>query len=95
MAGVTGQEATYTAAPPGSGFRMGINRDLDIVLDGSDNCPSVPNDDQLDTDTDGLGDLCDPTPLPEPGQILTLTIGLLGLGRLNRRRHAKRHRGGC
>jgi len=95
MAAVAGQEITYTAAPPGSGFRMGINRDLDIALDGADNCPSVPNDDQLDTDTDGLGDLCDPTPLPEPGQILTLAIGLLGLGRLNRHRRARRHRGGC
>ncbi len=93
MAGAAGQEITYTAAPPGSGFRMGINRDLDSLLDGPDNCPGVPNDDQLDTDTDGLGDPCDPTPLPEPGQILTLALGLLGLGGLNRRRHAGRQSG--
>ncbi len=93
MAATASQEITYTAAPPGSGFRMGINRDLDTFLDGPDNCPGVPNDDQLDTDSDGLGDPCDPTPLPEPGQILTLAVGLLGLGRLNRRRLARRHRG--
>ena len=90
MAATASQEITYTAAPPGSGFRMGINRDLDMFLDGPDNCPGVPNDDQLDTDTDGLGDVCDPTPLPEPGQVLSLAVGLLGLSRLNRRRLARR-----
>ncbi len=89
LAGAPGQEVTYTAAPPGSGFRMGINRDLDTLLDGPDNCPGVPNDDQTDTDTDGLGDVCDPTPLPEPSQGLSLAAGLLLLGRLNRRRLAK------
>lgn len=41
--------------------------DNDIDLDGdndgitgtADNCPDVPNPDQIDTDNDGLGDLCD------------------------------------
>lgn len=33
--------------------------DGDGVVDGTDNCPEVPNADQLDTDHDGLGDLCD------------------------------------
>jgi len=50
---------TYTCAPPGSGTRMGINRDSDSLLDGVDNCPGVPNDDQTDTDGDGIGDPCD------------------------------------
>jgi hypothetical protein len=50
---------TYTCAPPGSGVRMGVNRDLDIHLDGLDNCPTVPNNDQLDGDSDGIGDACD------------------------------------
>jgi DNA-binding beta-propeller fold protein YncE len=50
---------TYTCAPPGSGTRMGVNRDLDLHLDGLDNCPAVDNDDQLDTDEDGIGDACD------------------------------------
>ncbi|MEZ5501645.1 MAG: thrombospondin type 3 repeat-containing protein [Halioglobus sp.] len=45
---------------PGSGVRMGINRDEDAVLDGLDNCPAVANDDQADIDYDGIGDACDP-----------------------------------
>jgi ZU5 domain/Thrombospondin type 3 repeat len=43
--------------------------DGDTVWDGADNCPNDPNPDQLDTDQDGLGDVCDPetvtlTPTP-------------------------------
>ena len=30
---------TYTCVPPGSGMRMGIDRDRDTVLDGLDDCP--------------------------------------------------------
>lgn len=33
---VPGQELTYTFAPPGSGVRMGIDRDLDGILDGDE-----------------------------------------------------------
>ena len=50
---------TYTCAPPGSGTRMGIDRDEDTILDGLDNCPAVSNFDQLDTDGDHLGNVCD------------------------------------
>jgi thrombospondin type 3 repeat protein len=50
---------TYTCAPPGSGTRMGIDRDEDAALDGVDNCPNVANADQLNTDGDGRGDVCD------------------------------------
>jgi len=89
LAGAPANEVTYTAVPPGSGYRMGINRDLDLYDDGLDNCPGVQNDDQTDTDSDGLGDPCDPTPIPEPGGTAMLISGLFGLAALNRRRRAR------
>ncbi len=51
---------TYTCAPPGSGERMGIDRDEDGLLDGNDNCPNADNPGQADSDNDGKGDACDP-----------------------------------
>jgi hypothetical protein len=50
---------TYTCAPPGSGTRMGIDRDLDTRLDGLDNCPAAANLGQQDFDGDASGDVCD------------------------------------
>ena len=58
LAQTAGQELTFTAVPPGSGIRMGIDRDNDLVLDASDNCPMVANADQADSDNDGVGDAC-------------------------------------
>lgn len=36
--------------------------DQDGISDGHDNCPFVPNRDQLDSDGDGVGDACDNCP---------------------------------
>ncbi|TLM65893.1 MAG: DUF1566 domain-containing protein [Deltaproteobacteria bacterium] len=36
--------------------------DLDTVPDGSDNCPTIANPDQANSDADGMGDVCDPCP---------------------------------
>ena len=50
---------TFTCVPPGSGQRMGIDRDEDGVRDGFDNCPGSSNPAQTDSDGDTLGDACD------------------------------------
>ena len=39
-----------------------LDRDGDGSPDGLDNCPNTSNPAQADTDGDGLGDACDPTP---------------------------------
>ncbi|MFP6639923.1 MAG: hypothetical protein VCC04_06750, partial [Myxococcota bacterium] len=55
----TSGPVTYTCVPPGSGKRMGIDRDRDLDLDGLDNCSGVSNPDQLNTDGDAEGNACD------------------------------------
>ena len=37
------QDIVYTCVPPGSGQRMGIDRDEDGIANGLDNCPAWPN----------------------------------------------------
>jgi len=37
-----------------------MDTDADGIEDAVDNCPDVPNPDQLDADADGTGDACDP-----------------------------------
>ncbi len=86
LAAVVGQEQVFTAVPVGTGTRIGVNRDEDALLDGDDNCPGVPNNAQTDTDTDGLGDPCDPTPLPEPSTVMVLIAGVCALKVMERRR---------
>ncbi len=59
LASTPGQEVTFTAVPPGSGRRIGIDRDLDGDLNGLDNCPATANAAQTDLDGDLVGDVCD------------------------------------
>lgn len=40
----------------------GGDSDGDRICDNADNCPHIPNADQLDGDADGVGDLCDNCP---------------------------------
>jgi hypothetical protein len=59
LAATVGQELTFTAVPPGSGLRIGIDRDQDNSTDGDDNCLLIANANQLDADGDGYGNRCD------------------------------------
>ncbi len=51
--GLTNYEEFQSPLPPA------MDADGDGVLDVDDNCPFVPNPDQLDTEGDGIGDACD------------------------------------
>ena len=42
-----------------------IDTDSDLIPDSEDNCPQVANPEQLDSDEDGVGDLCDEDLPPE------------------------------
>ena len=44
---------------------MAIDADLDGVDDAVDNCPGVYNPDQMDSDADMIGDMCDPDGDPD------------------------------
>ncbi len=57
-----------TVRPQGDGYDMGayeriyIDSDGDGIPDANDNCPTVCNPQQLDANSDGIGDVCDATP---------------------------------
>ena len=64
---VAGQEVTYTAVPPGSGIRLGIDRDEDTILDNDDNCPANFNPGQEDANSNGVGNICEPPDFDSDG----------------------------
>ncbi len=62
-----------------------VDTDNDELFDYADNCPNVSNENQADSDGDGIGDACEqvdtaavPT-LSEWGMIFLMTI-IMGLG---------------
>ncbi len=52
-----------------------VDTDDDGLPDKTDNCPSVPNPDQLDSDLDGYGDVCD-VPGSISGRVTNAITGL-------------------
>ncbi|MBN1765746.1 MAG: SBBP repeat-containing protein [Sedimentisphaerales bacterium] len=53
----------------------GSDADEDGIIDEVDNCPEVANVDQLDSDADGVGDVCDPNN-DEYGEAIALDYGV-------------------
>ncbi len=60
---------------------VGLDEDGDGWQNRGDNCPLVPNPEQTDTDSDGIGDACDPHEGTRDGEglpiceVTTVTIG--------------------
>ena len=51
--------ADATNAPQPTNPACNIDTDADSIRDAADNCPTAANPQQVDTDNDGMGDVCD------------------------------------
>lgn len=61
----TGNANYLAAAPVSRSFAVLVDTDSDGIADINDNCPSIPNTQQLDYNNNGVGDACgDPMPMP-------------------------------
>ena len=70
-----GQSAVSTHYVLHSGFHTAPDSDGDALKDFLDNCIAIANQDQLDTDGDGYGNLCDGD-LNDDGSTNTLDLNL-------------------
>jgi hypothetical protein len=65
---VTGTDEVENSSTADITWTVGVDEEVntdsddDGVSDDADNCPLIANEDQLNTDGDGLGDVCDQTP---------------------------------
>jgi hypothetical protein len=50
-------------------YALGSDGDRDQLADFEDNCPERSNGSQVDTDLDGMGDVCDPEPGTAPSDV--------------------------
>jgi mono/diheme cytochrome c family protein len=78
IADVPGQALTFTCVPPGSGTRMGINRDRDIFLDANDSAPE-----RLPVSSCSAGRLGGAS---HEGNLVALILAIFGLAAIRRRR---------
>jgi hypothetical protein len=80
IADVPGQALTFTCVPPGSGTRMGINRDRDVYLDANDAAPDRLPPASCSASRVGGASL--------DGNLVALILAILGLAMVRRRRRA-------